>query len=168
LFEEALMSGRDKLLIFALSGLRYALPLPDIERILPAVEITPVPKAPEIVMGLVNVQGRIIPVLNIRKLFRLPETPITLNDHIIIARTTLCPVAIVVDNVLSVTEYREQDIVSAAELFPGIEYLEGVAKLENGILLIYDLERFLSPEEKAETLSLLSQESLPVAAENSG
>ena len=152
------MEGGDKLLIFAVAGLRCALPLRDIERILRAVAISPVPQAPAIVMGLVNVQGRIIPVLNIRRIFRLPETGITLEDHLIIACTAACPVALLVDAVYSVTEFDEQDIVSPEELFPGIEYLQGVAKLENGIILIYNLDRFLSPEEEADTLRLLSQE----------
>lgn len=159
------MGGGDKLLIFALSGLRCALPLPDIERILRAVEISPVPKAPAIVMGLVNVQGRIIPVLNLRKLFCLPETVITLNDHMIIARTTSFPVAILVDNVLGVTEYSDREIITTEVLFPGIDYLEGVAKLENGIILIYSLDRFLTSAEKAETLPLLSQDPLLPDAE---
>lgn len=150
------MSEMDKLLIFALSGLRCALPLAGIERILRAVEISPLPKAPEIVMGLVNVQGRVIPVLNIRRLFRLPETEINLNDQIVIARTATRPVAILVDNAIGVAEYAKQDIIPSDELFPGIEYLEGVAKLQDGIIFIYNLDRFLSSEDDAGIDPLLS------------
>lgn len=150
------MHRMEKILVFALSGLRCALPLTDIERILHSVEITPVPKAPEIVMGLVNVQGRVIPVLNIRKLFRLSEIEISLNDQIIIARTTKRPVAILVDNVIGVAEYNEQDIISPEELFPGIEYLEGVVKLKDDIIYIYKLDRFFCPEAEAVIEPLLS------------
>ncbi len=150
------MSRMNKLLVFALPGLRCALPLADIERILHAVEMSPVPNAPEIVMGLVNVHGHVIPVLNIRKLFRLPEIEIRLNDQIIIAHTTRRPVAILVDNVIGVTEYSEQDIITSEELFPGIEYLEGVAKLKDDIIYIYNLDRFLSQEDEAGIEPLLS------------
>ena len=150
------MNRMDKLLVFALSGLRCALPLADIERILRAVEMSPVPNAPEIVMGLVNVHGHIIPVLNIRKLFHLPEVEITLNDQIIIAHTTNRPVAILVDNVICVTEYSDQAIISSEELFPGIEYLQGVAKLQDGILYIYNLDTLLSPEDEVGIEPLLS------------
>lgn len=143
------MSEMDKLLIFALSGLRCALPLAGIERILRAVEISPLPKAPEIVMGLVNVQGRIFPVLNIRKLFRLPETEINLNDQIVIARTATRPVAILVESTIGVAEYSKRDIIPSDQLFPGIDYLEGVAKLQDGIIYIYNLDRFLSSEDEA-------------------
>jgi purine-binding chemotaxis protein CheW len=147
----------EKLLVFALSGLHCALRLSEIERVLHAVEITPVPKAPEIVMGLVNVQGRVIPVLNIRKLLRLPEIETSLNDQIILARTATFPVAILVEKALGVTEFSEQKIIAPAELYPGLEYLEGVTKLKDGILYIYNLDRFLSSAEKSEIEHLLSE-----------
>lgn len=150
------MCSMEKLLVFALSGLHCALRLSEIERVLRAVEITVVPKAPEIVMGLVNVEGRVIPVLNIRKLLRLPKIELSLNDQLILARTSTCPAAILVDNVLGVAEFSEQEIIAPAELYPGIEYLEGVSKLEDGILYIYNLDRFLSSAEKSEIEQLLS------------
>jgi len=150
------MCRMEKLLIFTLSDLRCALQLSDIERILIAVAISPVPKAPNIVMGLINVHGRIVPVLNIRTLLRLPEIEMTLNDQIIIVRTASRPVAILVDNVQGVAEFSEQDIIAPEELYPGIEYLEGVTKLKDGILSIYNLDRFLSSEEKAEIEHLLT------------
>lgn len=150
------MSRTEKLLVFTLSDLHCALRLSDIGRILHAVEIIPVPNAPVIVMGLINVQGGIIPVLNIRRLLRLPEIEMTLNDQIILSRTTSFPVAILVDNVQGVAEFNEQDIIAPEELYPGIEHLEGIAKLKDGILYIYNLDRFLSSEERSEIVDLLS------------
>jgi purine-binding chemotaxis protein CheW len=146
----------EKLLVFTLSDLRCALKLSDTERIVRAVEISPVPKAPEIVQGLINVQGRVIPVLNIRKLLCLPEIQMTLNDQIIIARTPSRPTAILVDNVQGVVEFSEQEIIAPAELYPGIDYLEGVTKLKDGIIYIYNLDTFLSSDEKAELEDLLT------------
>lgn len=146
----------EKLLVFTLSDLRCALKLSDTERILRAVEISPVPNAPEIVMGLINVQGRVIPVLNIRRLLHLPEIEMTLNDQIIIARTSTRPTAILVNNVQGVVEFSEQEIMVPEELYPGIEYLEGVTKLKDGIIYIYNLDTFLSSEEKAELEDLLT------------
>jgi purine-binding chemotaxis protein CheW len=157
----------DKLLLFALSDLRCALPLSGIERILRAAEISPLPKAPEIVMGLLNVQGRIIPVLNIRRLFHLPETELNLNDQIIIARTTTRSVAILVDYTIGVAEYGEADIIPSDELFPGIGYLEGVTKLQDDIIYIYNLDRFLSSEDEARIETLLSPAS-PESPEEGG
>lgn len=150
------MSEKDKLLIFSLSGLRCALPIVSIKRILRAVEISPLPQAPEIVMGLINVQGHVIPVLNIRRLFHLPEIEVNLNDQIVIACTETRHVAILVDCAIAVAEYDVQDIIPSEELFPGIDYLEGVAKLQDYIIYIYSLDRFLSSKDEAMIAPLLS------------
>jgi purine-binding chemotaxis protein CheW len=154
----------EKLLVFTLSDLRCALKLSDTERIVRAVKISPVPKAPEIVMGLINVQGRVIPVLNIRKLLRLPEIEMTLNDQIIIARTPSRPTAILVDNVQGVVEFSEQEIIVPEELYPGIDYLKGVTKLTDGIIYIYNLDTFLSSDENAELEDLLTG-AMPMSAD---
>jgi purine-binding chemotaxis protein CheW len=150
------LNRMEKLLVFALSDLRCALQLSDVDRILHAVEISPVPRAPEIVMGLINVQGCVVPVLNIRKLLRLSEIEITLNDQIILVRTASRLLAVLVDNVLGVAEFSRQDIITPKILYPGIEHLEGVTKLEDGILYIYNLDKFLSSKEKSEIEHLVS------------
>jgi purine-binding chemotaxis protein CheW len=136
------------LVVFALSDLRCALQLSDIDRILRAVETSPVPKAPQIVIGLINVQGCIVPVLNIRKLLHLPEIEMTLNDRIIIARTIRFPIAILVDYVQGVVEFNEQEIIAPEKLYPGIEFLDGVTMLKGDIIYIYNLNKFLSLEEE--------------------
>lgn len=79
------MNNLNQLVVFTLDEQRYALHLAAVERIVRVVEVTPLPKSPEIVLGVVNVQGRIIPVVNIRKRFRLPEREIALSNQLIIA-----------------------------------------------------------------------------------
>ena len=136
--------------VFILDEQRYALYLSAIERVVSMVEVTPLPKAPEIVLGVINVQGRVLPVVNIRKRFRLPERDIDLSDRMIIARTARRPVALVVDAVSGVVERSEHDVRVAEQILPGMEYIEGVLVLEDGLILIHDLETFLSlDEEKA-------------------
>ncbi len=143
------MDSSNKLLLFTLSEQRCALALSVIERIVPVVAVNPLPKAPEMVMGLINVQGRAIPVLNIRALVGLPEVGIALSDQMIIARTSRRTVAILVDNAVGVIDYRPEDITASEELFPGIAYLKGVVKLRDGIAYIYHLDSFLSLDEEA-------------------
>ena len=60
----------DQIVVFALDEPRYALPLSAVERVVRAVEITPLPKAPEIVLGVINMQGQVVPAVDIRKRFR--------------------------------------------------------------------------------------------------
>jgi purine-binding chemotaxis protein CheW len=144
------MDRVDQLVVFTLDEQQYALPLAAVERIVRALEITPLPKAPEIVLGVVNIQGRVIPVFNIRKRFNLPEREISLNDHLILARTSRRPVALVVDEVSGVIDRPEGEVVAAEDILAGMEYVEGVVKLEQGMILIHDLNKFLSLEEEIE------------------
>lgn len=78
------MNDTTQLVAFTLDNCKFALPLPQVERIVNVVEITPLPKAPEAVIGVVNVQGRIIPVVDIRKRFRLPKREMNLNNKFIL------------------------------------------------------------------------------------
>ena len=117
------------------------------DRIFRAVEVTPLPKAPEAVLGVVNVRGRVLPVFDIRKRFRLPGREIEPSDRLIIARTTRRTVALVVDAVAGVLEHSGQEMIRAEEVLPAMEYVAGVAKLEDGLVLVHDLNAFLSLEE---------------------
>ena len=142
------MNRHDKLLIFAIAALRCALDIATVETIIRAVEITPLPKAPDIVLGVINIRGRVIPVLNIRKRFGLPEREISINDSLIIAGTSGRPVALVVDEVSGVIEYNDSAVVKPGDIVPRLEYIGGVVKLNDGLVLIHDLDKFLSLEEE--------------------
>lgn len=144
------MNSGNHLVVFTLDDRRYGLHLPAVERIVRVVDITPLPKAADIVLGVVNVHGQIIPVLDIRKRFRLPERAVKTSDHLLIAQTPRRTVAFLVDMVSEVIELSEETIIAAAKIIPGMEYVDGVAKLEDGLILIHDIDKFLSlDEEKA-------------------
>jgi purine-binding chemotaxis protein CheW len=142
------MNKSNQLVIFALDDQRYALHLSAVVRVVRVVEITPLPKAPEIVTGMVNVQGQIIPVFNIRKRFRLPERAINLSDQLIIANTSKQPVALIADAVSGVFELSEKEVITSEKILSRMEYVEGVVKLEDGMILIHDIDGFLSVEEE--------------------
>lgn len=141
------MEQSNRFVTFNLDGLRLALHLPVVERIVRAVEITPLPGAPETVLGIVNIQGQIVPVIDIRRRFCLPEREISLNDELIIAHTSRRSMALVVDDVTNVIERRAEEMTSTDDVFPGIEHIQGIVKLPEGLILIVDLDRFLSIKE---------------------
>jgi purine-binding chemotaxis protein CheW len=144
------MSKSNQLVVFTLAEQFYALHLSAVQRTIRVLEVTPLPEAPEILLGIVNFQGEIIPVLNIRKRFRLSEQETNLSDQLIIARTSKRHVALIVDAVSGVIERSDQEVVAAERIFPDMKYIEGVVKLEDGLILILDLDKFLSiDEEKA-------------------
>ncbi len=138
----------NRLVVFDLSDQRYGLPLHAVDRIVRIVEFTPLPKAPDIVLGVVNVHGRVIPVVDIRRRFHLPRRDVALTDQMVIARTSRRVVALVADAVTGVIEYSEQDGEEAREVLPGVQYVEGIVKLGDGLILIHNLDKFLSLEEE--------------------
>lgn len=142
------MDSPSQLLVFHLDDQRYGLLLGVVERAVRIVEITPLPKAPGIVLGVVNVQGRVVPVVNLRARFRLPERGIALSDQLVIARTKKRTIALAVDSVAGVFDFPEGEAVSAENIVPGTDYIAGVVKLADGLVLIQDLDRFLSLDEE--------------------
>lgn len=138
--------------VFVLDELRYALHLACVERIVRTVEVTPLLEAPEIVPGIINVRGDIIPVVDIRKRFRLSERETDLDDQIMICRTPKRRLALPVDSVQGVVEYPQEKGVPSEKIVPGMEYIEGVLKLPDGLILIHDLEKFLSLEEEKKSV----------------
>jgi purine-binding chemotaxis protein CheW len=142
------MKKPDHLIVFALDRQRYALPLHAVDRVVRMVATTPLPKAPDIVLGVVNIQGRVIPVINMRRRFCLPEREIALTDQLVVAHTARRPVALVADAVLDVIAYAAQSLIAAENILPKVDYVEGVVKLTDGLILIHDLDKFLSLEEE--------------------
>ena len=133
---------------FTLDEGHYALDLNAVERIIQTVEVTLLPEAPDIVLGVINIHGKIIPVVNISRRFHLPEKDIEPTNRLIIAHTLKRTVALVVDVVLGVIETPEDRVVKADTVLPGMDYVQGVVKMEDGMILIHDLNKFLSLEEE--------------------
>lgn len=147
-----------QLVVFTLDEQRYALHLPAVERAIRMIEITPLPTAPEIVIGVVNVHGAVVPVLNIRKRFRLPEREPDLSDQLIIARTARRIVALVVDTINDVIALPSEELVAPETILPQLEHVEGVVKLDDGMIFIQDLDAFLSLEEEQALEAAIEEE----------
>jgi len=136
------------LVIFTLDEQHYALRLSAVERVVRLVSITTLPKSPEIISGIVNVGGRVIPVVEIRRRFRLPDRELRLTDCLLIGRTARRSLAFVVDTVPGVAERPDANITPADKIFPGLEYVSGVARFPDGLVFIHDLDAFLSLNEE--------------------
>jgi purine-binding chemotaxis protein CheW len=141
------MQEPDFLFVFALDDQRYALPLHAADKVVRVAAIRSLPKAPDIVLGVVNLHGRIIPVIDMRKRFALPERETMLTGQLLVAHTARRQVALIVDAVLDVMPCPARSLVAANSIVPGIGYVEGVVKLEDGLVVIHDLDKFLSLEE---------------------
>jgi purine-binding chemotaxis protein CheW len=137
-----------KLVVWTLDMQRYALPYAMVERVIRAVEVTPLPDAPQLVRGIINVQGLVIPVINIRTRFHLPEREVALNDQVVLARTARRQVAFFVDGVEGLVDYEESAVVDVGTISPGSGCIAGVLKFPDGMVLIHDLDLLLSLEDE--------------------
>lgn len=137
-----------ELVFFSLDEPRYALHLNAVIRVIQSVEITPLPKAPDIIKGVINLSGEPVPVVDIRKLFQLPPKQIGLDQQFIVAQTKKRKIAIVVDQVTGVARLVNHKLAGAAEIQPFAAYLSGITIYDNKIILIHDLDTFLSLDEE--------------------
>jgi purine-binding chemotaxis protein CheW len=146
------------LVVFAVQGQRYALPLERVIRIVQAVDVTPLPGAPPLVHGIIDVAGEIMPVLSLRKRLGLPDHPIEAVDQFIIARMGGRLVALVADESRGIITVSSTSIVPSDRILPGLESFRGVAQMEDGLVLIHDLERFLDPGDNTALEQALKEE----------
>jgi len=109
--------------------------------------VTPLPGAPAIVLGAIDVQGSVLPVLSIRRRFGLAQPEIAPGDQFALARSAGRPVALVIDEAQGVIEHPAAEVINSAQIVPGMGQVQGVVKLVDGLVLIHDLENFLSLEE---------------------
>lgn len=136
-----------RLVVVTLDERWFALPLAAVERVVRMVDVTPLPGAPDVVDGVVNVAGDIVAAVSIRKRLGLAHGAPRIADSLVLARTPRRRLAVIVDSVSGVAECSQADMASAAEIAPGASHIEGILKTGEGLILIHDLEKFLSPEE---------------------
>jgi purine-binding chemotaxis protein CheW len=135
---------RSQLVVFTLDAQLYALPLSSVQRVVRMVEVTPLPNAPEIVLGVIDVHGSIIPVMSMRRRFGRPEPEASVSGQLIVADTDTRRVALVVTSVNGVIERTVEEETEAEKIVPGAQYVEGIFTLEGGIVFIHNVDRFLS------------------------
>jgi purine-binding chemotaxis protein CheW len=123
-----------------------------------AAEVTPLPLAPEVVLGAIDIEGRVLPVFSLRRRFGLTERAIEPSDQFLIARTRQRTVALVIDAAQGLIGHPAADIVDAKHIEGSLEQIQGVIPLEGGMLLIQDLDKLLSPDEERALEKALKQE----------
>jgi purine-binding chemotaxis protein CheW len=134
-----------QLLAFRLAGETYALRLDGVERVVRAVEVTPFPEAPPDVLGVINLFGRILPVLDLRRRKGLPPREIDVSDFFLIVHLPARVFALWVDEVIGVIDYPEAEIVRATDVLAGARGVEAMVKTAQGIAFIANPEALWTP-----------------------
>jgi len=130
---------------FVLGPEHYGIESSHIREIYPLSEFTPLPCTPAFVLGLVNVRGQILSIINIKKLFDLPEKGLTDLNKIIIVHARQMELGILADAVLGVRSIAMEELHPALPTLTGIraEYLKGITK---DPLVVLDVEKILADE----------------------
>jgi len=143
------------LIVFSIADQRYALNLPVVERVLRMVEVSPLPKAPVIVLGVINFHSQIIPAIDIRRRFGHSPSHYGLTSYLLVAHTSRRKLALPVDEVLGVREVPSENVTLPGAVLPRTGLVAGIVALSDGVLLIHDLDTFLSLDEEQQlTVSL--------------
>ncbi|MEO5971735.1 MAG: chemotaxis protein CheW [Bdellovibrionia bacterium] len=135
-------------LTFTVADTSCALRLPTVERVILAVDIIPLPQAPEVILGVINIHGKIAPVADVRKRFKFPNKEISLKDHIIIVNSSKQRLCLLVDNVTGVIQRSEDELLPENAILPSKGSMDGIATFNDATILIQDLTKFLSLHEE--------------------
>jgi purine-binding chemotaxis protein CheW len=135
-------------LVAEVSGHRCGFPAETVVELHRMVASVPLPAAPAVIDGVIDVHGTVVAVLDLRTRFGLSRRPAGPSDHLVLLRLEDRTLALRVDRVLDLVTVTAGALVDAEGL-PSGPHLQGVVRLQDGLLLVHDVETFLSDDESA-------------------
>jgi purine-binding chemotaxis protein CheW len=154
------LEGRNHV-FFLLSGEKYAISIESAQEIIKPKEITEIPHTPAFLRGVVNLRGKIVPVIDLRTRFGLAGSGITKTSRIVVVRSQDQVIGLLVDAVLSVQPIPEKKVEAVPEMLSGpvaSDFFKGIANLDGTVVAIIDLSKTLRKPPKdvaAQTDSLM-------------
>ncbi len=145
-----------QLACFRVGSELYALDIMRIKEIIRPQKLTPVPKAPSFIEGVINLRGSVIPVADMRKRFDQPIDEDTRKNRIVICSLAGRNIGLLVDEVKEVKRFTRKEIAPSPHFIQGAQadYFLGVARRDDDLIMLVDLEKVLSSEEKIELRKL--------------
>lgn len=144
--------SEQQLVVFTLAGESYGVDIAKVSGIERMQEITRVPRTPPYVEGVINLRGRVIPVIHLRKLFSLDEGEITKETRIVVVDIGGQPIGVQVDEVTQVLTIASETIEppSAVIASADADYLLGIAKLKDKMIILLDLDKLLTQRQASQ------------------
>jgi purine-binding chemotaxis protein CheW len=141
---------------FALGSEEYGVDIAQVQEINRMVTITHVPRAPHFMEGVINLRGQLIPIIDLRTRFGMPRTEHTKNTRIVVTEIGSKRVGMVVDSVSEVLRIPTEQIEDAPDMIAGVEteYIRGVGKMGDRLIIMLDLGRVISGSEKRDLETL--------------
>ncbi len=135
-------------LIWSEGQQRFGLALAAVHRIVRMVEVTPVPDAPPGVLGVINVQGQVLPVVHPCRRLGLACGEASFNHQLILARSSGHQLALVAEAVHGLIECPAEETTPADSVLPNLKHLAGILRRPEGLVLLPAPEALLSVEER--------------------
>ncbi len=137
----------NKFTVFTIAGEEFGIELDRVVEIVRPQRATPLPKVPTFISGVINLRGTIIPVMDLRK--RLNVKPSSPRERIIITRMHGEKIGLLVDTVKEIINIEKEQIAPPPSIFKGLrpEYLRGIGKIAERIIVILNLDSLLTSEE---------------------
>ena len=137
-----------KYLIFALEGEEYGLGILTVREIVSLLPLTPVPQTPSYVKGVMNLRGKVIPVIDLRVKFGLAEAASDRQTAIIVVQIGDAQAGILVDHVLEVADVPAESIEDVPDFGGGLDvrFVDGLGKLDGRVLILLNIEKVLNAE----------------------
>jgi chemotaxis signal transduction protein len=138
-----------RFILFEVGSEPYAIPALQVEQVLRMVALSPLPGAPPLFEGVVNVRGQLLPVFSVHRWRGLPPCEPRPEHHLLVVNAAGTRAALHVDRVLGLEDIAEETLAGPEGWAPGSAPLAGALKLEKGLVLVHDLPRLLSSLEPA-------------------
>lgn len=144
--------AEQQLVVFSLASESYGVDIAKVSGIERMQEITRVPRTPCYVEGVINLRGRVIPVVHLRKLFYLPEEEMTKETRIVVVDIGGQPIGVQVDEVTEVLTIPKDAIEPPSSVITSadVDYLMGIAKLKDRMIILLDLDKMLTKRQAGE------------------
>jgi purine-binding chemotaxis protein CheW len=135
-----------QLVVFDLAGEVYGVNIETVREIIRMQDVTYVPDAPEFVEGVINLRGRVIPVVDLRKRFSLTQSEATEESRVVVVDIGGEDIGVIVDAVTEVLRIAVDSIESTSSLVTTEDsyYLEGIVEVDDGLLILLDIEQALA------------------------
>ena len=154
-----------QLVVFDLNEEAYGVDIGAVREIIRMQEITRVPRAPRFIEGVINLRGKVIPVVDLRQRFSMPETDRTEEHRIVVVDVMGQDIGMVVDAVTEVSRVSEASIEPPSSVITteDSDYLTGIVKTDSKLIILLDIAKVISADE-ADKLSEVAEASVPEAA----
>ncbi len=150
-------ANQGQYLTFFLNKQEYGVSIGTVREINQVLNITPVPQTPSFVAGVMNLRGKVIPVVNLRKKFNMESIDHTKQTCIIVIETENTQVGMIVDSVHGVVDLKNEQIEEAPVMGEEskMAFIMGMGKTEDSVVILIDIQKALSKDElsKMEAMS---------------